>query len=57
MGIQLTLKKDDALTLLKHLKGEQKKMISLLGSDHDMDTKRLINKLSSKLVIKIDKNV
>lgn len=56
MGIQLSLKKDDALTLLNYFKLEQKKMVSVKGSTHDIKTKTLINKLSSKLIIKIAAN-
>jgi hypothetical protein len=55
MGISLTLKDKDAEILLEYFKREQRKMVSASGSEHSNDTKKVINKLTTRLKKRMDK--
>ena len=55
MAINLNLKDDDALVLLEYFKREQRKMVSASGSEYSNDTKKVINKLTTRLKKRMDK--
>jgi len=55
MAINLSLKDDDALVLLEYFKREQRKMVSPSGSEYSTDTKKVINKLTTRLKKRMNK--
>ena len=55
MAVNLSLKDDDALVLLEYFKREQRKMVSPSGSEYSNDTKKVINKLTTRLKKRMDK--
>ena len=55
MGISLTIKDKDAKILLEYFKSEQRKMVSPSGSEHNKDTREVINKLTTRLKKRVEK--